>query len=164
MGGLFIHGSVSCTYPMEYLHCTMVFGLKKKGNRQNLSFRTHFTVEVQLLQTKILEMHFHFLKLNDVASKIAKYLFDDKVGNEFLEDICSIRGSSDKNAILNVISQHNIWLLFTPTFIVVSPLPSCFFCRRLDKYMKPNIHSKTWRILHHREEKKFVCFFLSIKN
>ena len=50
MGDVFRHGSVSCIYAREYLHFNMVLGLKKKGNRQNLSFRTHFNLEVQLLQ------------------------------------------------------------------------------------------------------------------
>ena len=99
MGDVFRHGSVSCTYPREYFHFAMFFGLKKKGNRQNLSFRTHFTVEVQLLQTKILEMHFHFLKLN-VAGKM----------------------KTSPNISLMIKTETNFWKISAPSGVALTKM------------------------------------------
>ena len=39
-------------------------------------------------------------QLNVARKKLAKYLFDEKDGNKYLEDICSMNGWSDKDAIL----------------------------------------------------------------
>ena len=44
-----------------------------------------------------------------MASKnLAKYPFDEKDGKKNLEDICSMHGWSDRNAILTSFSQHNL--------------------------------------------------------
>ena len=49
-----------------------------------------------------------------MASKnFAKYLFDDTDGKRYLEDICSMKGWSDKNAILNFFSRHDLSALHT---------------------------------------------------
>ena len=41
-----------------------------------------------------------------MASKnLAKYPFDEKYGEKYLEGICSMKGWSDKRAILNFLSQ-----------------------------------------------------------
>ena len=39
--------------------------------------------------------------LNVANKNFAKYLFDNRDGKRYLEDICSMKGWSDKNAILN---------------------------------------------------------------
>ena len=44
-------------------------------------------------------------QLNVASKNFAKYLFDDTDGKRYLEDICSMKGWSDKNAILSVFSQ-----------------------------------------------------------
>ena len=57
---------------------------------------------------------------------LAKYLFYEKDGNKYLEDICSMNGWSDKNAILSFFSRHNLKLAFTPNFIFDRPLVHVF--------------------------------------
>ena len=62
----------------------------------------------------------------------AKYLFDDTDGKRYSEDICSMKGWSDKNAILEFILSMTK-LLHTPNFILVIPHLQVFlqitFCR-----------------------------------
>ena len=55
-------------------------------------------------------------QLNVASKNFAKYLFDDTDGKRYLEDICSMKGWSDKNAILSFFQ-----LLYTPNFILVRP-------------------------------------------
>ena len=58
-----------------------------------------------------------------MASKnFAKYLFDDTDGKSYLEDICSMKGWSDKNAILNFFSRHDLTALHTKFHICYSAL------------------------------------------
>ena len=46
----------------------------------------------------------------ELASKnLAKYLFDEKIGKKYLEGICSMKGWSDKNAILNFFLAWPNW-------------------------------------------------------
>ena len=54
-------------------------------------------------------------QLNLASMNLAKYLFDEKIGKKYLEDICSMKGWSDKNAILN------FFLLYKTNFIIVRP-------------------------------------------
>ena len=59
-------------------------------------------------------------QLNLASMNLAKYLFDEKIGKKYLEDICSMKGWSDKNAILNFFlarpncSTHQISYLSDP--------------------------------------------------
>ena len=62
-------------------------------------------------------------QLNLTSKNLAKYLFDEKIGKKYLEDICSMKGWSDKNAILNFF----LALLYTPNFIFVRPPLHVFF-------------------------------------
>ena len=85
-----------------------------------------------------------------MASKnLAKYPFCDKDDNKYLENICSKKGCSWKNAILNFYSWH-----YLTAFTFQTPLH--LFCKNFHKYltkcMKPIIHSKNWIHLHHLEE------------
>ena len=58
----------------------------------------------------------------NVASKnLAKYPFDEKYGKKYLEDICSIKGWSDKKAILNFLSWHHLTALHTKFHICQTP-------------------------------------------
>ena len=62
----------------------------------------------------------------NVASKnFAKYLFDDTDGKRYLEDICSMKGPSEKNAILNFFSWHDLTALHTKFHTSQTP-PSRF--------------------------------------
>ena len=58
----------------------------------------------------------------------AKYPYDEKYGKKYLEDICSMKGKSDKNAILNFFSRHDLTALHTkfhtchtPIFLQLTP-------------------------------------------
>ena len=61
------------------------------------------------------------LKHETSSKNLAKYLFDEKIGEKYLEDICSMKGWSDKNAILNFFlawpncSTHQISYLSDPS-------------------------------------------------
>ena len=61
-------------------------------------------------------------QLNLGNKNLAKYLFDEKIGKKYLEDICSMKGWSDKNAILNFFLTrpncftHQISYLSDPPF------------------------------------------------
>ena len=52
-------------------------------------------------------------QLNVASKNFAKYLFDDTDGKRYLEDICSMKGWSEKNAILNFFSRHDLTALHT---------------------------------------------------
>ena len=39
-----------------------------------------------------------------------KYPFDEKDGKKYLEDICSMKGWSDKKAILNFFSRRDLYI------------------------------------------------------
>ena len=49
----------------------------------------------------------------NVASKNLASFFYEKIGKQYLEDICSMKGWSDKDAILNLFSRHNLSALHT---------------------------------------------------
>ena len=51
--------------------------------------------------------------------KLAKYPFDEKDGKK---DICSMNDCSEKNAILNFFSKHNLAALHTKFHTVQTPL------------------------------------------
>ena len=58
----------------------------------------------------------------NVASKNLASFFYEKIGKQYLEDICSMKGWSDNNAILNFFLRTTL-LLCTPNFILVRPPP-----------------------------------------
>ena len=55
--------------------------------------------------------------MNVARKNLAKYPFDEKDGNKYLEDICSMHGWSDRNAILTSFSRHNLTAQHTKFFI-----------------------------------------------
>ena len=61
---------------------------------------------------------------------LANYPFDEKDGNKYLKDICSMNGWSDKNAILSFFSWHNLTALHTTFHICENPR-SLFFAINL---------------------------------
>ena len=61
-------------------------------------------------------MHFRFLlyiwvrvDCRPTSKNFAKYLFDDTDGKRYLEDICSMKGWFDKNAIGTFFSARPSW-------------------------------------------------------
>ena len=60
-------------------------------------------------------------QLNVARKNLAKYLFDEKDGNKYLEDICSMNGWSDINAILSFFSRHKQTALHTKFHICQTP-------------------------------------------
>ena len=67
---------------------------------------------------------------SEASKNFAKYPFDEKDGKKYLEYICSMKGWSDKIAILNFLSQHD-----------------------LTAFHVFHINSNIWTILRHLEEK-----------
>ena len=67
-------------------------------------------------------------QLNVAGKNFAKYLFDDTDGKGYLEDICSMKGWSGKNAILNFFSRHDQIALHTKFHTCQTP-PLSFFCK-----------------------------------
>ena len=53
--------------------------------------------------------------------KLAKYPFDEKDGDKYLEEICCMNGWSDKNAILSFFSWHNLTAIHTKFHICETP-------------------------------------------
>ena len=66
-------------------------------------------------------------QLNVASKNFAKYLFDDTDGKRYLEDICSMKGWSEKNAILNFFSRHDLTALHTKFH--TSQTPPSRFCK-----------------------------------
>ena len=64
-------------------------------------------------------------QLNVASKNFAKYLFDDTDGKRYLEDICSMKGWSGKDAILNFFSRHDLTALHTKFHTSQTP-PSPF--------------------------------------
>ena len=90
----------------------------------------------------------------ELASKnLAKYLFDEKNGKTYLEDICFMDWQKCYCELFfsarPTCTTHQISYL--------SDFTLTFFCKKLrkymTKYMKTNIYTKIWTILHHLEEK-----------
>ena len=48
-------------------------------------------------------------QLNVASKNLTKYPFDDEDSKKYLEDICSIKSCSDKNAILNFFLSTPYW-------------------------------------------------------
>ena len=65
-------------------------------------------------------------QLNVGNKNFAKYPFDDTDSKRYLEDICSMKGWSDKDAILNLFSRLNLSALHTK-FHTSQPPPYTFF-------------------------------------
>ena len=88
--------------------------------------------------------------MNVSSTNFAKYLFDDTDDKRYLEDICSMQSLSLKMLFWTFFSLftnfHNYHIL--PFHVFCKE-----FCKYLTKYMKPNIHLKTWTLLNYLEEK-----------
>ena len=64
-------------------------------------------------------------QLNVARKNLAKCPFDEKDGNKYFEDICSLNGWSDKNAVLSFFSRHNMTALHAK-FHICQTLRSSF--------------------------------------
>ena len=51
--------------------------------------------------------------MNVPSKLLSKYPFDDKDGKTYMENICSMKGWSNKNVILNFFSRCNLTALHT---------------------------------------------------
>ena len=58
----------------------------------------------------------------NVACKNLASFFYEKIGKQYLEDICSMKGWSDKNAILNFFSRLDLTALHTKFHTCQTPL------------------------------------------
>ena len=135
--------------------------------------KAHFFWKSNCLKQNIwnvLSLWKHIKKL-----KASQYIFGDKGGRKYLEDICTMKDCSVEYTILNFF-LGTIYLLYTSThhkFKVVRPPFKCF-PKKLHKifakiyetkyiHIYYEIHYEIWAVLHHREGKIVFRSKMSMK-